>query len=243
SLLFLLRHTRTRDRLRLRPLTATLSPRHHLLMIDQIGEKLIRQIPFPIRVKHPVNRHGRIRIPDQVQQVSEGEARPRVIKIAQAVPHAHKVMIQSPWVLINEPHELHHSPVFTPDALPHAFMKPSTSSPSRSSTASADSGAYFSRNATSLPPLPFWSAAATPNGRESSFGRVNSPSNCSSSNESIVYCFLCRRFGALVFFAGLLVLLVIWRWLLECLCARALANVRPWRGRACAKQDPRHGDC
>src|SRR5699024_10042943 len=146
-----------------------------------------------------------------VQQVYEGEARPRNIKIAQAGPHGRNVMSQSRGGLISETDELHHAPVFSPDALPHAFMIPPTSSPPRSSTASSDSGAYFSRNATSLPPLPFWSAAATPNGRESSFGRVNSPSNCSSSNETIAYCFLSRRFGAMVFFAGLLVLLVILR--------------------------------
>src|SRR5699024_3478094 len=127
------------------------------------------------------------------------------------MPNTHEVVIQSPWMLPRKHHELNHFPASTPLALPHAFMKPSTSSPSRSSTASADSGAYFSRNATSLPPLPFWSAAATPNGRESSFGRVNSPSNCSSSNETIAYCFLPRRFGPMVFFAGLLVLLAILR--------------------------------
>src|SRR5699024_11314855 len=117
----------------------------------------------------------------------------RVLKLPQAIPHAHQVVIQGPWMLPRAHHELNPFPASTPDALPQAFMNPSTSSLSRSSTASADSGAYFSRNSTSLPPLPFWSAAATPKGRESSFGRVNSPSKLSSSNETIAYCFAFLR--------------------------------------------------
>src|SRR5690625_979367 len=111
-------------------------------------------------------------------------------------------------MLLSEHHEPHHSPVSTPDAPPQARMKPSTSSPARSSTASADSGAYFARNSTSLPPLPDCRADATPKGSRSSFGSVNSPSNSSSSNETIGYCFLPLRFGPMDFFAGVFFVLL-----------------------------------
>src|SRR5699024_12571732 len=107
-------------------------------------------------------------------------------------------------MLLSEHHEPHHSPVSTPDAPPQARMKPSTSSPARSSTASADSGAYFARNSTSFAPLPDCSAEATPKGSRSSFGSVNSPSNSSSSNETIGYCFWPLRLGPMLFFAGVL---------------------------------------
>src|SRR5699024_6435486 len=108
----------------------------------------------PVRIQHPIDSHRRVSESHQIQQIRESEARARIVKITHPVPYPHEVIVESPWMLVSEHHELYHSPVFTPDAPPQARMKPSTSSPARSSTASADSGAYFARNSTSFAPLP-----------------------------------------------------------------------------------------
>src|SRR5699024_3115373 len=124
------------------------------VMINQTLSHLVRETPLPVRMQHPIDSDRRVSESHQIQQIREGEARARIVKITHPVPHPHEVIVESPWMLVSEHHELHHSPVLTPDAPPQARMKPSTSSPARSSTASADSGAYFARNSTSFAPLP-----------------------------------------------------------------------------------------
>src|SRR5690606_14265679 len=97
--------------------------------------------------------------------------------------------------------ELDYFPASTPEADPHACMNCSASSPERSSTASADSDAFFSRNDMSFAMPPALRSAATPSGRESRLGRVNSPSNPSNSNDTSGYCFWPLRCGAMLFVA------------------------------------------
>src|SRR5699024_11837770 len=96
-------------------------------MIDQIGERLISEVPLPVRIQHAIDRHRGISKRRQVQQIPQSEACLRVVKVPQAMPHAHEVVIQSPWMLPREHHELNHFPATTPEALRHAFMNPSTS--------------------------------------------------------------------------------------------------------------------
>src|SRR5699024_10599862 len=101
----LLRHARTRNRLRPRPTLAALSPRLHLLKIDQVSHQLVTQIPFPIRVQRPIDRTTRVRIRNQVQQIRDKQTGFGIVKIPNPVPHTNQVMIQCSWMLFGEHHE------------------------------------------------------------------------------------------------------------------------------------------